>query len=58
MADNMWADDAHWYPLFLHQAHFQGEFYFTNTTELLRHTLTSLTAEEVAEMHSVPGLND
>jgi hypothetical protein len=54
----MWADDAHWYPLFLQQAHFKGEFYFTNTTTLLRHTLTVLSVEEVAEMHAVRGLDD
>jgi hypothetical protein len=57
-ADNMWADDAYWYPLFLEEAaYFKGDFYFTNTTTLLRHTLTQLTPTEVAQMHAVPGLN-
>ncbi|KAK3246454.1 hypothetical protein CYMTET_16878 [Cymbomonas tetramitiformis] len=41
--DKMWADDVHWYPLFLGGKCFRGEFFFTKTTTLVKHTL-----EEVA----------
>lgn len=36
---NMWADDVHWYPLYLADNQFQGTFAFTNTTQLVWHHL-------------------
>ena len=40
--DRMWADDVHWYPLFLQGLCFQGLFAFTNTHDLVWHELRSL----------------
>ncbi|GAQ86439.1 putative NUDIX hydrolase domain [Klebsormidium nitens] len=34
--DRMWADDPHWYPIFLQGKKFKGTFHFQNT-----HTMTS-----------------
>ena len=45
LADQMWADDRHWYPLFLKGSLFKGEFFFTETTSLVDHTL-----EEVVDL--------
>lgn len=41
--DKMWADDVHWYPLFLQGGtYFQGLFAFTNTHTLVWHNLQEL----------------
>lgn len=40
--DKMWADDKHWYPLFLAGKRFEGEFHFKNT-----HTLVDYQIREV-----------
>eukprot|EP00898_Chlorokybus_atmophyticus_P004449 jgi/Chlat1/5004/Chrsp32S04974 len=45
--DRMWADDIHWYPLFLKGSKFKGEFHFTQTTRLVWH-----------ELHEVESLPD
>jgi hypothetical protein len=37
--DRMWADDVHWYPLFLQGASFEGVFAFTDTHKLIWHRL-------------------
>jgi len=37
--EKMWADDVHWYPLFLSDKRFRGEFLFRDTTVLVSHTL-------------------
>lgn len=37
--DRMWADDVHWYPLFLQGASFEGVFAFTDTHKLVWHRL-------------------
>jgi hypothetical protein len=37
--DKMWADDVHWYPLFLRGAAFHGAFAFQRTTQLVWHHL-------------------
>lgn len=36
---NMWPDDEHWYPLFLEGKKFEGTFWFTDTTTIVRHEL-------------------
>ncbi|KXZ52813.1 hypothetical protein GPECTOR_8g199 [Gonium pectorale] len=38
--EQMWADDQFWYPLLLRRAYFRGVFAFTQTTQLLWHSLT------------------
>jgi hypothetical protein len=43
----MWQDDEHWYPLFLAGKKFEGTFWFTNTTTIVRHEL-----REVDELSS------
>ena len=40
--DKMWADDKHWYPLFLAGKHFEGTFHFKDTHTLVRHELTEV----------------
>jgi 8-oxo-dGTP pyrophosphatase MutT (NUDIX family) len=40
--DKMWADDIHWYPLFLAGKKFRGTFHFKDT-----HTLTQTQLQEV-----------
>jgi hypothetical protein len=42
--DKMWADDAHWYPLYLAGARFEGVFAFRNTHELVWHRLQEVQA--------------
>lgn len=32
----MWADDEHWYPLFMAEETFVGTFTFTQTTKLVK----------------------
>ena len=41
--DKMWADDAHWYPLFLSRQRFEGTFHFKDTHTLVSHELRPLT---------------
>ena len=40
--ERMWADDVHWYPLFLAGKLFEGTFHFHNTHTLVGHTLTEV----------------
>lgn len=40
--DRMWADDIHWYPIFLQGSSFQGLFAFTNTHTMVWHRLVEL----------------
>jgi hypothetical protein len=35
----VWADDVHWYPLFLVGQAFEGVFFFQDTHTLVRHEL-------------------
>lgn len=42
--DEMWPDDAHWYPLFLEEKKFEGTFWFTNTTTIVKHELREVDA--------------
>jgi 8-oxo-dGTP pyrophosphatase MutT (NUDIX family) len=42
--DKMWADDKHWYPLFLAGKHFEGTFHFKDTHTLVKHELTEVAA--------------
>jgi len=42
--DQMWADDVHWYPLFLAGKLFTGRFAFTRTTTLVSFDLQAVTA--------------
>ena len=42
--DKMWPDDEHWYPLFLEGKRFEGTFWFTNTTTIVRHELREMDA--------------
>lgn len=35
----MWADDEHWFPLFLQKKKFTGRFWFDQTNRLLKHQL-------------------
>mmetsp|Transcript_1569 Transcript_1569/g.3288 ORF Transcript_1569/g.3288 Transcript_1569/m.3288 type:complete len:178 (+) Transcript_1569:104-637(+) len=51
--DNMWADDPHWYPLFLQGLPFKGDFFFTNTTTLVEHEVRILSEEQFALLPSV-----
>lgn len=37
--DKMWPDDKHWYPLFLEGKKFEGTFWFTETTTIVKHEL-------------------
>jgi 8-oxo-dGTP pyrophosphatase MutT (NUDIX family) len=48
--DSMWADDVHWYPLFLKRVTFVGDFDFKNTTELIRHTTEEVDGLDPPEM--------
>jgi len=34
--EQMWADDEHWYPLFMAEETFVGTFTFTQTTKLVK----------------------
>lgn len=45
--ERMWADDIHWYPLFLRGCSFKGLFAFTNTHTLVWHRLQEL--QDVAD---------
>ena len=42
--DQMWADDVHWYPLFLAGKRFRGRFSFTQTTTLVGFDLAVVVA--------------
>lgn len=42
--DKMWPDDEHWYPLFLGGRKFEGTFWFTNTTKIVKHELREVDA--------------
>jgi hypothetical protein len=38
--DKMWADDRHWFPLFLNHKYFKGNFLFKNDEEtIIKHNL-------------------
>lgn len=45
--DRMWADDVHWYPLFLAGKRFQGEFLFRDTHTLVAHDVWEVDALEL-----------
>lgn len=42
MTCSQWADDRHWYPLFLRGSRFRGLFAFERTHELVWHRLQEL----------------
>jgi len=46
--DKMWADDEHWYPLFMAERRFVGTFTFTQTTRLVSFHLR--TEEDLASV--------
>ena len=43
--DRMWADDRHWYPLFLAGHCFTGTFHFEDTHTLVAHSLRRVDAD-------------
>ncbi|KAI7838483.1 hypothetical protein COHA_007746 [Chlorella ohadii] len=45
--DKMWADDIHWYPLFLAGKPFVGTFHFKDTHTLVEHTLQEVPADSL-----------
>jgi hypothetical protein len=46
--DEMWADDRHWFPLFLAGRRFRGEFLFRDGITLVAHALETLPERKTA----------
>jgi hypothetical protein len=45
--DKMWADDVHWYPLFLAGKTFKGTFWFRDTHMLVKHEVGEVVGQEL-----------